>query len=242
MIKKYYFSLLVFLIFLNSCIGTIQNNSENINQINENPNQRQSTAEKNAVNDKFVPPNFKPQNDIEEKYVKEILIEIYLLGGAFFVINKLRKLSPDIDILVQGSTSYRILNEVGHKVAKNYSISLDIFSEGMLGEKKLPSNFLKSAKIYRRVKTKFKHIKLLTLSPYDILISKISRGLEKDKIDINYIMTSNKFKIRRKILETHIRGFRFGPEYERFNKNLIEFYKIYEKNLHKTYWERLTSK
>ena len=30
--------------------------------------------------------------EIEERYGKEILIEIYLLGGAFFVINKLRKL------------------------------------------------------------------------------------------------------------------------------------------------------
>ena len=180
--------------------------------------------------------------EIEERYGKEILIEIYLLGGAFFVINKLRKLSPDIDVLTQGSTSYRILNEVGHKIAKNYNIKLDILSDGILGESKLPQNFLKSTKIYRRVRTKYKHIKLLTLSPYDILISKISRNLKKDLIDIDYIMTSGKFKIRRKILQTHIKGFSFGANYENFNQNLIEFYKKYEQNLHKTYWERLTSK
>lgn len=180
--------------------------------------------------------------EIEEKYGQEILIEIYLLGGAFFVINKLRKLSPDIDVLVQGSTSYRILNEIGPKIAKNYNISLDILSDRVLGESKLPQNFLKNTKVYRRVRTKYKHIKLLTLSPYDILISKISRNLKKDELDIDYIMTSGKFKIRKKILETHIRGFSFGPSYENFKKNLEQFYLKYEKNLHKTYWEKLTSR
>ena len=144
---------------------------------------------------------------IGKKY-PEAKLSACILGGCFFVLHSLRENSPDIDLIISDSTSYRIITEIGTPLAKEKGITLDLMYGTTMNKVNLPENYLKFTKPLKREKGKRKHLLLLTMSPYHVLTSKISRYSEKDKNDINLIMTSNKFKIRKKEFEKSLKNFK----------------------------------
>jgi len=150
---------------------------------------------------------------------------IIILGGTFFVLKDLRESSKDRDIIVEG-TQYREVSSLLPQIASRYEMTVDIMSNRTLGDIILPENYLKSLKLYRRAR-KLIFVRIWTLSPYFILISKISRYTEKDKKDIELILNSGKFTIRKRILKNNIRVINFGSRKNIFNRNYEEFLEKY---------------
>ncbi|MEC8220481.1 MAG: DUF6036 family nucleotidyltransferase [Nanoarchaeota archaeon] len=175
---------------------------------------------------------------IHEKY-NDIQISATILGGCFFVLHSLRENSPDIDLLINDSSSYRIISEIGIPLAKEKGITLDLMYGNTLEKINLPDNYMRYVKPLKRERNKRKHLKLWTLSPYHILISKISRYSDKDKNDIKLIMNSGKFLIRRKELERAVKNFKANEIKSIFEKNYNDFLQKYEKKLVLSWWEKL---
>ncbi|MCA9487264.1 hypothetical protein H6501_05940 [Candidatus Woesearchaeota archaeon] len=191
---------------------------------------------------------------LSEKY-PNIKIDIFLLGGTYFVLEELRPSSLDIDILLLDAASYRIVLEVAESVKKKYfsllldrgletkytlsDFSFDILFGVQLGEIFLPKNFSNMAKQYRRSRSSFTCIKLWTLSPYDILISKLFRNQEKDARDIALLMDSGHFRFRKKILERRMEAFQMNS-YQRvlLKRNYSMFLQKFEDKLFSSLWQR----
>lgn len=181
-------------------------------------------------------------NEITTKYNNQIQIKFYILGGTFFLMKQLRKNSPDIDILASDNESYNILLQTGIPIAKKHKISLDLLSNKTLNTTILPENFHRLAKPYRKNRNNHPNLKIWTLSPYHILLSKIFRHKPKDISDINLIMTSGKFQIRKKRLLQEKRKYNYSSNTTEFENNFNNFLKEYNQYFKKTWFETLIEK
>ena len=78
-------------------------------------------------------------NNINEK------IDIYVLGGTFFVLRELRNSSPDVDIIVEGS-NYNIIAKELSPVGKKFNVEIDLLTNRWLNKIRLPENYTKNIK------------------------------------------------------------------------------------------------
>lgn len=183
---------------------------------------------------------FKQLNEkIVEKYGPTIQIKFYILGGTFFVMNSLRNNSPDIDILCPEGQSYKILTQIGIPLAKEFEISLDLLYKNTLDCTFLPKNYSRLARPYKRERSNHPNLKIWTLSPYHIILSKLARYSPKDVNDINLIMTSGKFKIRKKELLKQKNLYDYSAIKSKFENNFKEFLNKYEPIFKKSWLEEL---
>jgi len=154
-------------------------------------------------------------------------VDICVLGGSVFVLMKIKTASPDIDFIVEGE-AYNSILKIHNIIKGKYSFNLDILTDRWIGDVQLPDNYMKRAKRYRRFRSGFKHIRLWTLSLYDIIISKIYRWKYKDIEDINTIVSIYQIddvKLRKRINKFNI------PHKHNFEDNLKQFYKLFGSKL-----------
>jgi len=159
-------------------------------------------------------------------------IDICILGGCFFVLRRLKPASPDLDIIVEGK-DYTPVLKIVDILKKKYKFSVDILTDRWLENIQLPRNYMKRARRYRRYRRRFSHIRLWTLSIYDIIISKIYRWEKKDVDDVNILVSHYRVfrhKLERRINKCHILNKRH------FDKNLDEFYRLFGSKLKEKVW------
>ena len=135
------------------------------------------------------------------KYVEE-KIQMYALGGTALTILGIKLSTLDIDINIHSEKQYKdlcaIFEQIGFKRTGSIrwitqeGLVFDLFyGSNILGTELLP-DCLKLAKFAQS----FGNIELYTLSPYDIIISKLARGDDRDFIDIKHILEKEKVDIK----------------------------------------------
>lgn len=176
-------------------------------------------------------------NAIYENCGKNVIVDVTILGGTYFVLNDLRENSPDVDFLVESDAGYKILSTVGVQTARKFNFDLDIMTDKTLHNIILPNNYQRKLRSYKRDRSSRPNLRVFTLSPYHILISKIARYSDKDKKDIFLMMNSGKFSIKKKILEKEIKNFNLNSIQNIFDKNYADFINSYKDKLKKSLFE-----
>jgi hypothetical protein len=134
---------------------------------------------------------------IEEK------IQLYALGGTALTILGIKLSTLDIDINIHSKKQYDYLCQIFKKIGfrrigtirwqTHEGIHFDLFhGSNILGTQLLPDCLTESTLI----KTIGK-INLYTLSPYNIMISKLARGDERDFIDIKQLLEHQKIDLKK---------------------------------------------
>ncbi|HLC71789.1 MAG TPA: DUF6036 family nucleotidyltransferase [Candidatus Nanoarchaeia archaeon] len=137
---------------------------------------------------------------VEEK------VQMYALGGTALTILGIKPSTLDIDINIDSSKQYnylcKVFGQIGFKRMGTIrwltqeGLVFDVFyGSNILGTELLP-DCLEQSKFIRS----FGLMELYTLSPYDIIISKLARGDERDFNDIRRILEKEKIDLRTLIL------------------------------------------
>ena len=137
---------------------------------------------------------------VEEK------VQMYALGGTALTILGIKPSTLDIDINIDSGKQYNYLCKIFERIGftrigtirwlTQEGLVFDVFyGSNILGTELLPDCLEKS----RFIKS-FGLIELYTLSPYDIIISKLARGDERDFNDIKNILEKEKIDLKTLIL------------------------------------------
>jgi len=131
----------------------------------------------------------------------EINIQMYALGGTALTILGIKQSTQDIDINISSGKQHKYICEIFQKIGFKNNRSLRWFTqEGLAFDLFYGSNILGTQliedclKISKFIK-KIGNIELYTLSLYDIIISKLARGDERDFIDIKHIFENEKIDL-----------------------------------------------
>ena len=130
-------------------------------------------------------------NSIAQHIEKDI--QMYALGGTALTILGMKESTLDIDINIDSEKQYKYLSKIFEQIGfKKISALRWVTQEGLAFDLFYGSNIMgiellpDCLKLSKLIKT-FEKIKLFTLSPYDIIISKLARGDERDFTDIKHI-------------------------------------------------------
>lgn len=129
--------------------------------------------------------------ELDKKLEREITV--VAVGGTAMTLHNIKASTIDVDFTIPAedfSEFHRVLDLVPH------GFKVDIWNNGMVFSQDLPEDYLEKSK---PVRTKMKSMKLKTLDPLDIIVTKIGRLNERDKEDIATCI--KKFKITK----THIK-------------------------------------
>jgi hypothetical protein len=129
-------------------------------------------------------------------------INMYALGGTALTILGIKQSTLDIDINIDSQSEYKytleIFEQIGFKKIGTYrwltqeGLAFDLFfGSNILGTDLLPDCLEKSKFI-----NSFGMIKLYTLSLYDIIISKLARGDDRDFSDIKNIFEEENINLK----------------------------------------------
>ncbi|MFH0876276.1 MAG: DUF6036 family nucleotidyltransferase [archaeon] len=139
--------------------------------------------------------------DSISKYV-DIEINLYALGGTALTLLGIKKSTLDVDINIEKNKDYdyicNLFKELGFEKKgairwiSQEGIAFDIFHGSYILGTELLSDCLKLASPIRS----FGKINLFTLSLEDIIISKLSRGDNRDFDDIKLIFNKNSFNLQ----------------------------------------------
>lgn len=154
------------------------------------------------MNDKEVNANelYELLDSISE-YI-EIEIQMYALGGTALTILGIKKSTRDIDINISSDKQYEYIRKTFEKLGFKNSGGLRWFTqEGLAFDLFYGSNILGTALMHdclslSKFIKKIGNIALYTLSFYDIIISKLARGDERDFIDIKHIFEKEKIDLK----------------------------------------------
>ncbi len=134
-------------------------------------------------------------------YVEEP-VQMYALGGTALTILGIKPSTLDIDINIHSKKQYeyicKLFKQIGFKQESplrwitQEGLALDVFYGSNILGTHLLEDCLTTA---QRIRT-FGNITLYTLSPYDIIISKLARGDERDFIDIRHLLDKEKINIQ----------------------------------------------
>lgn len=116
-------------------------------------------------------------------------ISLVAVGGTALTLigGKEATIDIDFDLSVEDAKLFRsALSKIPH------GFRIDIFTGGLIFSQQLPGDYVGRAK---EIKTRLKNIRLLALSPADIIASKIGRLNERDLQDIESCV--RKFKVSR---------------------------------------------
>ncbi|MFH1276351.1 MAG: DUF6036 family nucleotidyltransferase [Candidatus Woesearchaeota archaeon] len=132
-------------------------------------------------------------------------ISMYALGGTALTILGIKQSTLDIDINIDLESEYKyikkIFEQIGFKKIGAYrwltqeSLAFDLF----FGSNILGTNLLSDCLDKSKLIKSFGMINLYTLSLYDIIISKLARGDERDFNDIKNIFESEKIDVNKLI-------------------------------------------
>src|SRR3989344_1092157 len=132
----------------------------------------------------------------------EIEVQMYALGGTALTILGVKQSTRDIDININSSKQYNYIREIFEKIGFKNNRSLrwftqeglafDLFHGSNILGTQLMDDCLKLSKFIRKIG----NIELYTLSLYDIIISKLARGDERDFIDIKHIFEKENINLK----------------------------------------------
>lgn len=135
------------------------------------------------------------------KYVEEP-IEMYALGGTALTILGIKPSTLDIDINIHSTKQYEYISKIFKQIGfKRESSMRWLTQEGLVFDLFYGSNIMGTdlggdcLKLSKYIKS-FGNIKLYTLSVYDIIISKLARGDERDFEDIKHIFDKEDINLK----------------------------------------------
>jgi hypothetical protein len=126
----------------------------------------------------FIPkdPLLELIKELDSKLTKQI--DLFAVGGTGMTLLDLKASTKDIDFNLKSSDFKEFKKALG-KVIHGYQI--DIYCDGEIFSQHLPSDYVIKAIL---IKHKFKNIKLYSIHPLDIVVTKIGRLNERDWEDI----------------------------------------------------------
>jgi len=159
----------------------------------------------------------------------EIEVQMYALGGTALTILGVKQSTRDIDININSSKQYNYIREIFEKIGFKNNRSLrwftqeglafDLFHGSNILGTQLMDDCLKLSKFIRKIG----NIELYTLSLYDIIISKLARGDERDFIDIKHIFEKENILLK-VLIERYIKTMEvsIGGQHKQKLLDLIE--------------------
>lgn len=118
--------------------------------------------------------------DFLEELDKELerKITVVAVGGTAMTLHNAKASTIDVDFTIPSedfAEFHRVLDLIPH------GFKVDTWNNGMVFSQDLPDDYLAKSKL---IKTKMKNMKLKTLDPLDIIVTKIGRLNARDKEDI----------------------------------------------------------
>jgi hypothetical protein len=112
-------------------------------------------------------------------------IEFHCLGGfVITLLYGLERSTADVDVIsiIPRNPISELVDFAGKSspLHDKYGIYLDV-----VGVATIPENYVE--RLSEIFKSEFQNIKLLTLDPYDIALSKIERNIQRDRDDVKYL-------------------------------------------------------
>ncbi|QLH06672.1 DUF6036 family nucleotidyltransferase [Nitrosopumilus ureiphilus] len=152
--------------------------------------------------------------DFLEELDKELerKITVVAVGGTAMTLHNAKESTIDVNFTIPAedyAEFHRVLNLVPH------GFKVDTWNNGMVFSQDLPDDYLKNS---RNVRTKMKNMKLKTLDPLDIIVTKIGRLNERDKEDI--AMCIKKFKITKAQIKKRAKQVIYTGREENYEINL----------------------
>jgi hypothetical protein len=130
-------------------------------------------------------------------------INMYALGGTALTILGIKQSTLDIDINIDSKSEYKhitkVFEQIGFKKTGTYrwltqeGLAFDLFFGSNILGTDLLSDCLEKSKFIKS----FRMVRLYTLSLYDVIISKLARGDERDFNDIKNIFKSEKIDVKK---------------------------------------------
>lgn len=161
-----------------------------------------------------MPLNKKQLLDFLEELDKELEREITIVavGGTAMTLHNAKASTTDVDFTIPGDDFdefKRILDITPH------GFKVDMWTDGLVFSQDLPEDYLDKSK---PIKTKMKKMKLRTLDPVDIIVTKIGRLNERDREDIEACI--RKFKIAKAQVERRAKQVAYVGREENYETNL----------------------
>ena len=152
--------------------------------------------------------------DFLEELDKELEREITVVavGGTAMTLHNAKASTIDVDFTIPAedyAEFHRVLDLVPH------GFKVDTWNNGMVFSQDLPDDYLENS---RPVRTKMKNMKLKTLDPLDIIVTKIGRLNERDKEDIATCI--KKFKITKAQIRKRAKQVIYTGREENYEINL----------------------
>lgn len=158
--------------------------------------------------------NKKQLLDFLEELDKELerKITVVAVGGTAMTLHNAKASTIDVDFTIPAddySEFHRVLDLVPH------GFKVDTWNNGMVFSQDLPDDYLEKSKPLR---TKMKNMKLRTLDPVDIVVTKIGRLNARDKEDIATCI--KKFKITKEQIKKRAKEIIYVGREENYEINL----------------------
>lgn len=125
-------------------------------------------------------------------------ITLVAAGGTAMTLSGLKPSTIDVDFCIESKNA-----DMFKKIIKNNKFKIDLFQDGYIFSEQLPDDYIEKS---NKIEIDLKNIELRTLSPIDLIITKIARYNERDEEDIAHIFKSN--KIEKKELEKRFKQIR----------------------------------
>lgn len=149
-------------------------------------------------------------------------VTLIAVGGTAMTLLGLKDTTKDVDFCTETKKDYDTIKKLIEKSGSR--IRVDLFREGYIFSVQLPEDYARRA---RPVKAGFRNVKLKTLHPIDLIISKTDRLNERDIEDIEALIgevKKAKLQQRYKQVMNSIPGRR-----ENFEYNAKQVLKLYQK-------------
>lgn len=152
--------------------------------------------------------------DFLEELDKELerKITVVAVGGTAMTLHNAKASTIDVDFTIPAedfAEFHRVLDLVPH------GFKVDTWNNGMVFSQDLPEDYLTKSKL---VRTKMKNMKLKTLDPLDIIVTKIGRLNARDKEDIATCI--KKFKITKMQIKKRAKQVVYVGREENYEINL----------------------
>jgi len=154
-------------------------------------------------------------HELDSKLSKKI--NIYAVGGTGMTLLNLKASTKDIDFNLE-SNDLKEFKKALSKVIHGYDI--DIYSNGQIFTQQLPQDYKTKAIL---IKEKFSNIKLYSIHPVDIVVTKIGRLNERDFEDITDCI--KKYKLTKKQIEKRGKQVIYAGNEDNYNYNLKDILK-----------------
>jgi hypothetical protein len=149
-------------------------------------------------------------SEIDSHLTKEI--SVYAVGGTAMTLLNLKASTKDIDF----NLKHEDLEEFKKALAKTiHGYRIDIYADGSIFTQQLPQDYEARA---IKIETKLKNIKLYSIHPLDIVITKIGRLNERDWEDIQDCI--KKYGLNKKQIEKRGKQVIYAGNEEVYKYNL----------------------